>query len=354
MRSFLKEKGTHVDDMTHPTSAATKRRFVALCLGLLAALVLNITVVAGVVAPRASAAFWPAGIDVWVESNGMGPIKSRVFRAHDHNTKRVAYVLDGLRARSDLSGWEIETNVAQMLAARNINVVMPVGGMSSFYTDWIQPSSFVPTGSASGSASGSAYPGRAVWETFLTHELPAALHARFGFASTRNAIFGISMSGGSAITLATYHPQQFSYAGSLSGFLDTSEPFMPIAMRIAMIDAGNYNMDDMWGPPRNPLWLRNDPTWFAPSIPASHVRLFVSSGNGNPSGWDGPLGPFNIFNAEQLERIALQNTQQFQNKLDSIGFHNVLYYYPPVGIHTWADWMDAVNVMLPDLSAHIG
>lgn len=336
--------------MTHPMPSLAQRWITGVCLGMLATLLFNITIVAGVAAPRASADFWPAGIDVWVESNGMGPIKSRVFRARDHNTRRVAYVLDGLRARSDLSGWEIETNVAQMLTARNINVVMPVGGMSSFYTDWLQTSNFGPTGSASGSQ----YPGRAVWETFLTNELPTALQARFHFQRTRNAVFGISMSGGSAITLATYHPQQFSYAGSMSGFLDTSQPFMPLAMRLAMIDAGNYNIDDMWGAPRNPVWLRNDPTWFAPSIPATGIRLFVSSGNGAPSAADMPLGPVNIFYARQLEQLALENTVQFQNKLNSLGYRNVLYYYPPFGVHTWADWMSAVDVMLPDLSTHIG
>ena len=148
----------------------------------------------GWVAPTASAQFWRAGIDFWVQSASMGPIKTRVFRAHDGNTRRVVYALDGMRARPDLSGWEIETDIAQLLTAHNINVVMPVGGMSSFYSDWQKPSNFglLGTGSAtvadasgsadSGSATGSAgYPQRASWETFLTSELPGALHDRLGF-----------------------------------------------------------------------------------------------------------------------------------------------------------------------------
>ena len=36
---------------------------------------------------------------------------------------------------------------------------------------------------------------------------------------TGNGVVGLSMSGGSALILSAYHPGQFSYAASLSGFL---------------------------------------------------------------------------------------------------------------------------------------
>ena len=107
----------------------------------------------------ANAAYNPSGFDFWVTH--MGPIKIRIFRAADGNTSRALYLLDGLRARNDRSAWEIETNVAVALTTVNINVVMPVGGESSFYADWIAPSNFngQPTYK---------------WETFLTQELPWA------------------------------------------------------------------------------------------------------------------------------------------------------------------------------------
>ena len=71
---------------------------------------------------------------------------------------------------------------------------MPVGGQSSFYTDWYQP--------AKGSDGTSTYK----WETFLTQELPAYLAANKGIAPTGNAVVGLSMSGGAALTLAAYYP----------------------------------------------------------------------------------------------------------------------------------------------------
>ncbi|MBJ7352075.1 MAG: esterase family protein, partial [Rhodococcus sp.] len=87
----------------------------------------------------ANAAFDGNAIDVWTDSS-MGPIKSRVWRAADGNTNRVVYLLDGLRATTDISGWEHETDAGAVLASWNINVVEPVGGQSSFYSDWYAPS----------------------------------------------------------------------------------------------------------------------------------------------------------------------------------------------------------------------
>ena len=49
------------------------------------------------------------------------------------------WALDGLRARDDESGWTIETNIEKFYADKNVNVIMPVGGESSFYTDWEEP-----------------------------------------------------------------------------------------------------------------------------------------------------------------------------------------------------------------------
>ncbi len=59
-----------------------------------------------------------------------------------------------------------------------LSIVMPVGGQSSFYTDWYQP--------AVGTAGTLTYK----WETFLTQELPAWLAANRGIAPTGNAVVG--------------------------------------------------------------------------------------------------------------------------------------------------------------------
>ncbi|MFI5778559.1 alpha/beta hydrolase [Nocardia sp. NPDC051570] len=316
-------------------------------------------------AGTAAAAFDPSGVDFWVDSPVMGPIKSRIFRAADGNTSRVVYALDGMRATTDINGWEHETNVAAALTQANINVVMPIGGQSSFYADWNAPSSFLGlppiTGSSSGSASGSgatqvlaAGPGKSYrydWETFLTRDLRNALRDRMGFNPNRNGVFGLSMGGSAALTLAAYHPDQFSYAGSYSGYLNVSAPGMREALRVAMIDAGGYNIDSM-APPWGPNWLRMDPFVFAPRLKANNTRLWISAGSGLPGPTDGPN--FNTLNAMGLEALALINTRAFQVRMATLGAGNATYDFPSVGVHNWRYWESEVYRMIPDLSANIG
>ncbi|WP_330251247.1 alpha/beta hydrolase-fold protein [Nocardia sp. NBC_00565] len=177
----------------------------------------------GLTAP-AAAAFNPAGSDFWVDSS-MGPTKTRIFRAADGNTRRIVCALDGLRARNDLSGWEIDTEISQVLPRWNINVVMPVGGQSSFYSDWIAPSNT--------NGQQRAY----TWETFLTQNLRWALRDRLGFNPYGNGVFGLSMGGSAALALAAYHPDQFRYAGSYSGYLNISAPGMREGLRLALLDS---------------------------------------------------------------------------------------------------------------------
>ncbi|TLG17879.1 esterase family protein [Nocardia cyriacigeorgica] len=329
-------------------------------IGVAAAMLVPMGVsIAGPAAP-ASAAFNPAGFDFWVDS-GMGPIKSRVFRAKDGNTNRVVYALDGLRAPETLSGWEIDTNVAQLLTDWNINVVMPVGGMSSFYADWNAPSSFagIPPGTGSSSGSGAlnalaAGPGKSYryqWETFLTQNLRWALRDRLGFNPNRNGVFGLSMGGSAALTLAAYHPDQFSFAGSYSGYLNISAPGMREAIRMAMLDAGGYNVDSM-APPWGPQWLRMDPFVFAPRLRDNNTRLWISAGSGLPGPADGPTA--GTVNGMALEALALANTRAFQIRMATLGANNVVYSFPNVGIHAWSYWAEEVARMTPDLSAHIG
>ncbi|MEC3958163.1 alpha/beta hydrolase family protein [Nocardia sp. CDC153] len=329
---------------------------------LIVALVAPLLVAVSGGGATASAAFDPAAFDFWVDSPTMGPIKTRILRAADGNTDRVVYALDGMRAREDLSGWEIETNVAEAMAAANINVVMPVGGQSSWYADWNAPSSFlgIPPGTGSsntgsgatdilGGGPGKSY--RYTWETFLTNDLRWALRDRLGFNPNRNGVFGLSTGGSAALTLAAYHPDQFSFAGAFSGYLNNSAPGMREAIRLGMIDAGGYNVDSM-APPWGPQWLHMDPFVFAPNLVANNTRLYISAASGRPTAQDGPT--MGTVNGMALEALALANTRAFQVRMATLGATNVTYSFPEYGIHAWNTWQDEAYRMLPDLSANIG
>ncbi len=217
--------------------------------------------------------------ELWVPSS-MGNIKVQVqWAARGGNA--ALYLLDGLRARNDANAWSFETNAKDQYRNDNITLVMPVGGESSFYSDWYAPSNF----------NGQQITYK--WETFLTEELPNFL-ANYGVSPTNNAVLGLSMGGSAALTLAAYHRDQFKFAGSLSGYLNISAPGMREAIRVAMLDAGRFNVDSMWGPPWSPSWLRNDPFVFAPRLQG--LSMYISSASGLPGEYDHPRAPIDYYN----------------------------------------------------------
>ena len=51
----------------------------------------------------------------------------------------VLFLLDGLRETDDENGWTKEAGAVDFFADKNSPVVLPVGGQSSFYSDWLEP-----------------------------------------------------------------------------------------------------------------------------------------------------------------------------------------------------------------------
>ena len=252
---------------------------------------------------------------------------------------KAVYLLDGLRARDDNSGWDIETAAFENYFESGLSVVMPVGGMSSFYTNWQGP------------AIGNGQRYNYQWETFLTSELPGYLAANKGVSPSGNAVVGLSMSGSTALIYATYHPNQFKYAGSLSGFLNLSDPFWPPLVGLAMNDSGGFNPGAMWGPPGDPAWARNDPTVNVAQLVATGSRIWVYCGSGVP----GDLGGATEGIPQQfLESFTLKSNQNFQNAYVAAGGNNATFDFPPTGTHTWGYWGQALLSMKPDIQRTLG
>jgi diacylglycerol O-acyltransferase/trehalose O-mycolyltransferase len=284
-----------------------------------------------------AAAFSRPGLPVetlMVPSAAMGrsiPVKFQGGGSH------AVYLLDGLRARDDNNGWDIETNAFEEYYNSGLSVVMPVGGMSSFYTNWQAPAV----------GNGTTY--NYQWETFLTSELPAYLSANKGISPSGNAVVGTSMSGSAALILAAYHPGQFSYAGSLSGFMNLSEGIWPTLVGFAMNDAGGFNSNAMWGPGGGPAWKRNDPTVNVGKIVAAGTRIWVYCGNGTPGEFGGADVP-----AQVLESITLDSNKNFQNQYVAAGGHNGTFNFPPTGTHGWGYWNAQLVAMKGDIQRTLG
>ena len=73
-----------------------------------------------------------------VPSAGMGRDIKVQFQNGGPNAPAV-YLLDGLRAQDDFSGWDINTPAFEWYVDSGLATVMPVGGQSSFYSDWYKP-----------------------------------------------------------------------------------------------------------------------------------------------------------------------------------------------------------------------
>ena len=250
---------------------------------------------------------------------------------------KAVYLLDGMRAQDDYSGWDINTPAFEWFYQSGISTVMPVGGQSSFYTDWYSPSSF------------NKQPYTYKWETFLTSELPLWLAANKQISMTGNGVVGLSMSGGAALILSAYHPEQFRYAASLSGFLNPSALFMQQAIRIAMLDAGGYNVDNMWGAPWDGAWNRNDPIKQVSRIVANGTRLWIYCAPGGSTPLDERADPNQAFNADSLESTAIKSNKDFQEAYAKAGGNNATFVFPTSGNHAWPYWGQQLNSLKPDL-----
>jgi diacylglycerol O-acyltransferase/trehalose O-mycolyltransferase len=251
--------------------------------------------------------------------------------------RHAVYLLDGLRAQNDFNGWDINTPAFEWYYKSGLSIAMPVGGMSSFYTDWYQP--------AVGNGGTWTYK----WETFLTQELPAWLSANRSVSSTGNAAVGLSMAGSASLILAAYHPRNFIYAGSLSGFLNLSDGYWPGLVHLAMNDSGGFNADAMWGPPGDPAWVRNDPTLNVQKLIDNRTRIWVYCGNGTPSELGGADLP-----AEFLENFTRQSNLAFQDRYLAAGGTNGVFNFPDNGTHSWGYWGAQLQAMKPDLQRVLG
>jgi diacylglycerol O-acyltransferase/trehalose O-mycolyltransferase len=271
-----------------------------------------------------------------VPSPSMGRDIKVQFQSGGANSPAV-YLLDGLRAQDDFNGWDINTSAFEWYLDSGLSIVMPVGGQSSFYSNWYQP--------ACGKAGCLTYN----WETFLTSELPNYLAANNSVKSTGNAAVGLSMAGGAALVLSAHHPGQFSYAGSMSGFLNPSEGQWPGLINLSMGDAGGYKANDMWGPAEtDPAWQYNDPMVQIPTIVANGTRIWVYCGNGTPNELGGGGLP-----AKFLEGLTIRTNRTFQDNYIAQGGTNGVFNFPDYGTHDWAYWGQQLQQMKPDLISHL-
>jgi S-formylglutathione hydrolase FrmB len=285
---------------------------IALTVGWCAATVISGST--GITGPSAAAGFE----SLMVPSAAMGRDIPVAFLA---GGPHAAYLLDGFNAAPDVSNWVTAGNGFNALAGKGISVVAPAGGAYSMYTDWEQD-------------------GSKQWDTFLSSELPDWLAANKGLAPGGHAVVGASQGGYAAMALATFHPDRFGYAGSLSGFLYPSNTTTNGAILAGLQQFGGVDGNGMWGAPQLGRWKWHDPDVHASLLAQNNSRIWVWS----PTNMGGDAAAMIGQSGE-----AMGNARFFYQEYRNVGGHNGHFDFPGGGDNGWGSWSSQLGAMSGDI-----
>ncbi|NNH74700.1 esterase family protein [Nocardia uniformis] len=254
------------------------------------------------------------------------------------------YMLNGLDGGEGSASWTAQTKALDWLADKPVNVIQPIGGRGSYYTDWQQRDPVL---------------GLNKWRTFFTEELPPLLDKTLQ-STGLNALAGLSTSGTAVLQLAEAKPGLWKSVAAYSGCAQIADPIGQQFVKLAVETWARGNTVNMYGPADSPLWAENDPV-----INAEKLRgtlLYISSGSGVPVLEDveyylnsapGPTGAVNLGLGVVIEAAVNGCTVNLKNRLDSLNIA-ATYQFNPVGTHYWPYWEEALHNSWPVLAEGMG
>lgn len=273
-------------------------------------------------------------------------IPLEVWRPADTSVPRpTLYLLNGAGGGEDSATWQYRTDARDFFADKNVNVVSPVGGKWSYYTDWKQADPVLGTNK---------------WTTFLTKEVPPLVDAALG-TNGINSIAGLSSSGTSVLQLAINAPGLYKGVAAYSGCAQTSDPIGQQFVKLTTETWGGGNTLNMWGPTTDPEWAANDPFVHADKLRG--LDLYISNGNGLPGPYDTLQGPQidgdpatlanQIVVGGVIEAATNYCAHNLQNKLGQLGIP-ATYNFRDSGSHSWGYWQDDLKNSWPVLQRSLG
>lgn len=205
--------------------------------------------------------------------------------------------------------WFGMADIPGFFADKNVNVVSPLGGQFSWFTNWI------------------ADPSKQ-YQTYMTQELPPLINAEYN-TNGKNAVGGLSSTGGTAVDYAVQAPGLFQAVGSYSGLLNPSADPGQVGLTLM---GGGASADAMWGPAGGPLWIAHDPTLNVAKLKGTAVYV-AASGGGQGAVDRLPPGTQN-FTGSLIEGIVANSTRVFADAATAAGVP-VTYVVRPEGSHSW-------------------
>ena len=262
--------------------------------------------------------------DRWDKVSVYSPSMDKVIVNDVYKSPRAGsptfYLLPGIDGGDNLDpgvsfapgtkAWFGMTDIQGFFANKNVNVVSPLGGQFSWWTDWIAD-------------------GSKLYQTYMTRELIPLINSTYK-TNGRNAVGGLSSTGGTAIDYAVQAPGLFQAVASYSGFPAPSAS--PQNVSLALI-GGGASADAMWGPAGGPLWIAHDPSKNIDRLKG--VAVYAAASGGGQGAVDRlPDGFGNNFAGGLIEGIVLENTKIFADAAAAGGLP-IKFVIRPEGSHTW-------------------
>ncbi|AOD24067.1 MULTISPECIES: alpha/beta hydrolase family protein [Rhodococcus] len=269
-----------------------------------------------------------------------------VWRPADTSEPRpTLYLLNGAGGGEDSATWRFRTDAIEFFKDKNVNVVSPVGGKWSYYTDWKNEDPEL---------------GVNKWETFLTKEVPPLIDAALGTNGV-NAIAGLSSSGTSVLQLPIAAPGLYQGVAAYSGCAQTSDPIGQQFVKLVVETWGGGDTRNMWGELDDPAWVENDPYVHAEELRG--LDLYISNGTGLPGRYDTLAGPEidgevdvlanQIIVGGVIEAATNYCTHNLRGRLDQLGIP-ATYNFRDSGTHSWGYWQDDLKDSWPVLEKALG
>lgn len=258
--------------------------------------------------------------------------------AVDSGPRPSLYMLSGIGEEDPSNSmWLRKGGAAEFFRDKNVNVVLPLAGPGSFYSDWQRDDPTL---------------GRYKWETFLTRELPPLIDAEFD-GNGRDGIAGLSMGAQSAMMLASRNPDIYSAVAAYSGCFTSAEPAGQGSMR-AIVSAFGGDANNMFGGPLDPDWAAHDVLINAEGLRGK--AIYVSVGSGLPGRHE------RFETAEDWDIVVVGGviesgsnfcTHRLADRLGQLAIP-ATFDFEETGTHSWAYWVDQLPKSWPTLAGGLG
>ncbi len=188
-------------------------------------------------------------------------ITNNLLLPREDTPRPTLYLMQGSDGGQTGSTWPVNTKYEEFFADKHVQVISPIGGRRTFFTDW----------KSTGPDGPNTY-----WKTYFTKELPIVMERDFK-GNGRAAIAGLSMSGVGALNAAIAAPEQYQAVAALSTYPSTTSLLGRLVQTLVVADGGGQ-VQNLWGWWDDPAWLRNDP--YAQTERLRGIKVYTSTGNG--------------------------------------------------------------------------